>query len=85
MADPDADAKLDITLTYQDGGALWWRNLSRPGQLKFQETATARGTNTARRQALIDIEPNEPMAYIKDIHDAYDWPDNWSLGEEREE
>jgi hypothetical protein len=32
-------------------------------------------------QALIDIEPNEPMAYIEDIHDVYDWPDNWTLGE----
>jgi len=31
-------------------------------------------------QALIDIEPNEPMAYIDDIHDVYNWPDNWSLG-----
>jgi alpha-galactosidase len=25
-------------------------------------------------QALIDIEPNEPMAYIEDIHDHYSWP-----------
>jgi len=30
-------------------------------------------------QALIDIEPNEPMAYIEDIHDHYQWPDNWHL------
>jgi len=29
--------------------------------------------------ALFDIEPNEPMAYIEDIHDHYDWPDNWEL------
>jgi alpha-galactosidase len=25
-------------------------------------------------EALFDIEPNEPMAYIEDIHDHYDWP-----------
>jgi alpha-galactosidase/6-phospho-beta-glucosidase family protein len=31
-------------------------------------------------QALIDIEPNEPMAYIEDIHDHYTWPANWQLG-----
>lgn len=31
--------------------------------------------------ALINIEPNEPMAYIEDIHDHYQWPDNWSLGD----
>ena len=28
-------------------------------------------------QALVDIEPNEPMAYIEDIHDHYKWPKNW--------
>jgi alpha-galactosidase len=30
-------------------------------------------------QALFDIEPNEPMAYIEDIHDHYRWPENWEL------
>lgn len=29
--------------------------------------------------ALFDIEPNEPMAYIEDIHDHYAWPKNWEL------
>ncbi len=30
-------------------------------------------------KALFDIEPNEPMAYVEDIHDHYDWPENWEL------
>ncbi len=30
-------------------------------------------------EALFDIEPNEPMAYIEDIHDHYEWPDTWDL------
>ncbi|MBN2393937.1 MAG: alpha-glucosidase/alpha-galactosidase [Anaerolineae bacterium] len=30
--------------------------------------------------ALFDIEPNEPMAYVEDIHDHYVWPENWELG-----
>jgi alpha-galactosidase len=30
--------------------------------------------------ALLNIEPNEPMAYVEDIHEHYAWPDNWSLG-----
>jgi alpha-galactosidase len=30
-------------------------------------------------EALIDIEPNEPMAYVEDIHDHYQWPENWNL------
>jgi len=29
--------------------------------------------------ALFDIEPNDPMAYIEDIHDHYAWPENWDL------
>ncbi len=28
----------------------------------------------AMLEALFDIEPNEPMAYIEDIHDHYHWP-----------
>jgi alpha-galactosidase len=28
-------------------------------------------------ESLIDIQPNEPMAYIEDIHDHYHWPKNW--------
>ncbi len=30
-------------------------------------------------EALFDIEPNEPMAYIEDIRDHYDWPENWGM------
>ena len=30
-------------------------------------------------EALIDIEPNEPMEYVEDIHDHYQWPENWDL------
>ena len=30
-------------------------------------------------QALIDIEPNEPMACIEDIHDHYAWPKGWKV------
>ena len=27
--------------------------------------------------ALLHIEPNEPMAHIEDINDHYKWPVNW--------
>jgi len=27
--------------------------------------------------ALLNIEPNEPMAYIENINDHYKWPKNW--------
>jgi alpha-galactosidase len=28
-------------------------------------------------EALLNIEPNEPMAYVKDINEHYKWPKNW--------
>jgi alpha-galactosidase len=27
--------------------------------------------------ALLNLEPNEPMAYIEDVKKHYQWPDNW--------
>ncbi|MBS11889.1 MAG: alpha-glucosidase/alpha-galactosidase [Gemmatimonadetes bacterium] len=29
--------------------------------------------------ALFEIEPNEPMKYVEDIRDHYQWPDNWDV------
>jgi len=52
--DFDEDGKVDLTMTYQDGGGQWWRNRSRPGQLDFEPTGMIRGA--ARRQAMIDID-----------------------------
>jgi hypothetical protein len=52
--DFDEDGKLDLTMTYQDGGGQWWRNRSRPGELAFEPTGMIRGA--ARRQAMIDVD-----------------------------
>ncbi len=30
-------------------------------------------------EAIMHIEPNEPMAYIEDINDHYAWPETWDL------
>src|ERR671927_219715 len=51
--DADEDGKVDLTMTFQDGGGKWWLNRSKPGMLAFEGTRLERGTNTARRQALI--------------------------------
>ncbi len=52
--DFDEDGKVDLTMTHGDGGGQWWRNLSRPGHLRFEPTGMIRGD--ARRQAMIDID-----------------------------
>ena len=63
--DFDEDGKVDLSMTYQDGGGQWWRNRSRPGLLDFQATGITRGTNTARRQAMIDINRDGQADWLR--------------------
>jgi len=63
--DGDEDGRVDLTMTYQDGGGQWWRNRSRPGTLDFQPTGITRGTNTARRQAMIDIDRDGRVDWLR--------------------
>lgn len=63
--DFDEDGRVDLTMTYQDGGGQWWRNRSRPGVLDFQPTGITRGTNTARRQAVIDINRDGRVDWLR--------------------
>jgi alpha-galactosidase/6-phospho-beta-glucosidase family protein len=32
---------------------------------------------TETLEALLNMEPNEPMAYIEDVNEHYAWPGNW--------
>ena len=63
--DADEDGRVDLTMTSQDGGGQWWRNLSRPGTLDFQPTGITRGTNTARRQAMIDVNRDGNVDWLR--------------------
>jgi hypothetical protein len=63
--DSDEDGRIDLTMTYQDGGGQWWRNRSKPGELRFEPTGITRGTNTARRQALIDINRDGRVDWLR--------------------
>ncbi len=65
MYDSDEDGKLDVAMTHRDGGARWWRNLSRPGELRFEATDVSRGTNTSRRQAMIDIDRDGKVDWLR--------------------
>ena len=75
--DSDEDGKLDLTMTYQDGGGQWWRNRSRSGELLFEPTGITRGTNTARRQAMIDINRDGKVDWLRgtDSHIQFDFGD----------
>ncbi len=65
--DIDEDGKPDLTMTYQDGGGQWWRNRSTPGKLQFEATGITRGTNTSRRQALIDLNRDGQVDWLRGL------------------
>ncbi|MCX8038705.1 MAG: VCBS repeat-containing protein, partial [Candidatus Sumerlaeia bacterium] len=51
--DINEDGRLDLQMTWQDGGGKWWLNESVPGRLTFRETAITAGQG--RANAIIDI------------------------------
>jgi FG-GAP-like repeat len=51
--DIDGDGKLDLQMTWQDGGGKWWFNESTPGRLSFRESNATAGQ--ARANAMIDL------------------------------
>ena len=51
--DINEDGKVDLQMTWQDGGGRWWLNESVPGRLRFVETTVMAGQG--RTNAIIDI------------------------------
>jgi hypothetical protein len=68
--DLDEDGKIDLCFTYKDGGGQWWMNKSQPGTLRFEATEIKREANTARRQAMIDINRDGKVDWIRGRPDA---------------
>jgi hypothetical protein len=65
--DLDEDGKVDLTMTFMDGGGKWWLNHSKPGLLAFAGTKIERSTNTARRQALIDLDRDGKVDWLRGV------------------
>jgi hypothetical protein len=63
--DADEDGRADLTMTHEDGGGRWWRNLSTPGTLNFAATAVTRGGNTARSQVLFDVNGDGKVDWLR--------------------
>jgi hypothetical protein len=55
-ADLDEDGRVDLSMTHDDGGGRWWRNVSTPGNLGFAPTAILTGGNAARSQLWVDLD-----------------------------
>jgi hypothetical protein len=61
-ADIEEDGKLDLQMTWQDGGGKWWINESTPGRLSFRESNITAGQ--ARANALIDLNRDGNMDWL---------------------
>lgn len=67
--DLDEDGLVDLAMTYLDGGGQWWRNASSAGQLDFIATEMTREGNTARNQALIDVDADGDVDWLRGHED----------------
>jgi hypothetical protein len=60
--DINEDGKVDLQMTFQDGGGKWWINESSPGRLSFRETSLTAGQ--ARQNAMIDINRDGKVDWL---------------------
>ena len=61
-SDVDEDGRLDLQMTFQDGGAKWWINESTPGVLKFRDSGITAGQG--RCNALIDLNRDGKVDWL---------------------
>ena len=60
--DINEDGKLDLQMTWQDGGGRWWINESTPGLLSFRESNTTAGQ--ARVSTMIDLNRDGKVDWL---------------------
>ena len=62
--DLNEDGRVDLVMTYQDGGGQWWLNQSMPGALNYTAGLT-RDSGSSRQQALIDIDRDGKVDWLR--------------------
>ncbi len=60
--DLNEDGRLDLQMTWQDGGGRWWLNESTPGRLSFRESNVTAGQ--ARISAMIDLNRDGKVDWL---------------------
>jgi hypothetical protein len=67
--DVDEDGKVDMDMTYTDGGAKWWLNQTTKGSATLQLTdagnGDTRGGNQSRPEALVDINRDGKLDWVR--------------------
>jgi hypothetical protein len=75
--DIDEDGKVDLSMTYTDGGGQWWMNKSTPGNVSFVAQGVTWGN--ARQQSLIDINKDGKMDWLIGVERRGESTENKSL------
>jgi hypothetical protein len=60
--DINEDGKLDLQMTWQDGGGKWWLNESVPGRLNFRDSGVTAGQG--RANAMIDLNRDGRLDWL---------------------
>jgi glucose/arabinose dehydrogenase len=63
--DINEDGRIDVSMTYQDGGSRWWTNNSSGGSVNFTATNVTRQTNTARSQVMLDFNGDGKVDWLR--------------------
>ena len=63
--DINEDGKIDVSMTYQDGGGRWWTNSSTNGAVNFAATNITREGNTARSQVMLDFNGDGKVDWLR--------------------
>jgi glucose/arabinose dehydrogenase/ribosomal protein L35AE/L33A len=63
--DINEDGKIDLSMTYQDGGGRWWLNNSTAGSVNFAATNITREGNTARSQVMLDFNGDGKVDWLR--------------------
>ncbi|MGD0896288.1 MAG: CRTAC1 family protein [Thermoguttaceae bacterium] len=76
--DINEDGKLDLQMTFNDGGGKWWLNQSTPGHLNFVPTRMDLDGGQARQNAMIDIDRDGKVDWL---HEGAHGSTTWDRGD----
>lgn len=65
VCDLNGSGRPDFTTLTPGGTTEWWANRSRPGHLQFEQMKISRGGDTGRRQAIIDINRDGRVDWVR--------------------
>ncbi len=63
--DINEDGKIDVSMTFEDGGGRWWLNNSASGVVNFAATNITRTGNTARAQVMLDFNGDGKVDWLR--------------------